>query len=464
MQFITGIKQEMNIKYKYFLFIAVFFLWLSEPAFAKRDLPKGYLLTQILSTYYTNQYGAVSKEEGAEKIFSAVKGRVDGIEFQTMFFDEGSLTVHKKIALIAKKDGIDLWATSWELLKNISIKAFGQVKPEFQAYVMEPDGSIVPALIQGQPLFDALNTDAMTWFLKEYRAKYLEPFKGLLNGFFFNEDVIPYMAKWSNNKRYDYWRNAAFSPAVLKEWQAYCVKNNVEFNGKIVNKFPVHKPDMVAKGKGQTEYYPGYDVPEKIYPGQRFADLPQAKGVWKHWYDFLSGQFINNWVGRIAAAANEINKDNPNWYGALYFGLHTWSLPYEEIEDPNFTVNWRHWWGAWGRQRGLDLLKLAQHPEIDFIVCETYPPIKANLEYFIKEYKRIVDSGGKKFGVMLHRDDTWKLDMQEETQRWEVIRKYKPELIVRYPLWTMLPWGKYYDADSEIYFFKKLMEYRNGFK
>lgn len=451
------------MKYKFLLILALS-LWISEPAFAKRDLPKGYVLAQTLSTYYTGQFGAISETEEAERIFTAIKGKVDGIEYRTLFFDADSLTVHKEIARMAKNNGVDLWATSVYLLKTIGIKAFGDIKPEFQAYVMEADGSIVPAFIEGRPLFDALNPDAVAWFLKEYRAKYLEPFKGLLSGFFFNEDIIPYMSEWSNDKRYDYWRNATFSPAVLKEWRAYCAKNNVAFNGKIVNKFPVHKPEMTAHGKGMTEYYPGYDIPEKIYSGQRFMDMPLAKGVWKRWYDFLSEQFINNWIGRIAETADEVNKDNPDWRGAVYFGLHHWSLPYEEITDGEFTVPDAHRWGAWGRQRGLDLLKLAQSPYMDIIVCETYPPIKANLEYFIKEYKRIVDSGGKKFGVMLHRDDTWKIDRQEETRRWEVIGKYKPVLIVRYPLSTMLPFGGYYDEDSEAYFLKKLTEYRNGLK
>lgn len=53
-------------------------------------------------------------------------------------------------------------------------------------------------------------------------------------------------------------------------------------------------------------------------------------------------------------------------------------------------------WGAWGCQRGVDLQKLAKHPEVAIVVCETYP------------------------------------------QRWTLIHKYQPTVITRFPVQRMM--------------------------
>jgi hypothetical protein len=286
--------------------------------------------------------------------------------------------------------------------------------------------------------------------------------KGLLSGVFFNEDCLPYLAKWGNDRRYDYRRNATFSPRLLALWREYCCEHNLLYDGKLVEKFPVHDPKMVANGDGRTAFYPGWNVPEVIQPGQRFIDLPRAEGVWHHWYEFTCAQFLRNWIGRIASAANEINQSEDSWKCVMYFGLHQWSLPYEEIQSPAFTVPKIHRWGAWGRQRGVDLAKLAAHPEIGIIICETYPPIAGNLEDFIAEYARITRQAGKTFGVMLHRDDKWPLKLDEEPRRWALIEKYRPTVIARYPLRHMLPGEEFYTPQGEALFAEGLARYKKS--
>ena len=432
---------------------------LAEP---KAELRAGYLLVQTFSTYNTGNYGAISTVSDAAAVFGEITGKVDGLEYQSLYYDEASLTMHKAIAQRAKEFKIDLWGTSLNLLKNISRGAFGPVRPEYAAMKMAPDGSIVPAMMQERPMFDTLNPEAMSWFLERYRTQYLSQLEGLLSGYFFNEDTVSYCEKWKNYTRYDYWNNASYSPAVLAAWRAYCKKHTVLHNKKLVDKFPVHRVDMIANGKGSSAYFEGYDVPEQLYPGQKFKDLTRVSGVWKHWYDFLSEQFLNNWIGRIAQAVNELNKNNASWHGVLYFGLHQWSLPYEQIEDPEFKVGLRHRWGAWGMQRGIDLKKLGSHPEIDMIVCETYPPLDENLEHYVREYQRIVAAAGKQFGVMLHRDDTWKLSRDEEEKRWRAVEKYRPRFLVRYPLKHMLASNKNYKPEDEQFFTTKLKEYRQS--
>jgi hypothetical protein len=455
----------MKIRYKFILLILSIFFTTTTLVYAKTPLPKGYLILVSLETYGESKFGAISKLEEAEYVFSSISKRYKkvGIAFLTLFYSDKDLETHVEIAKIAKKYGIDLWISSYKLVERV--RAFGTIKPEYQAYVMQKDGKIVPAYYNGYPLFDVLNEDGVTWFLNQYRNKYLQKLKGLVNGYFFDEDVLIYLntSRKDNNLRYDYWNNPTYSGAVLKKWQEYTIKNNIKYNGKIVDKFPVHDPKMASNGNGLTEYFPGYNVPDKIKPGQKFVDLPKPEGVWKHWFDFLSELYINNWINKIAKLANEVNSDDPNWYGTIYLGFMSWTLPYEKILDKNFTVPEINKWGAWGRQRGIDLEILSKSPNIDYIVCETYPPIKANIEYFIREFKRIVNNDSK-FGLMLHRDDNRKIDLDEEEKRWELIKKYKPHLVVRYPLKSVLKNNKYYCEECEESFLKYLEEYREKIK
>ncbi len=429
-------------------------------------LPRGYLIVQGVATYNVSRYGAISAVEEAEKLFPQLQGRLDAVEFESLFFGDHDLRAHETIARAAVAHGVDLWMSTFRLLGRV--RSFGPIRPEFQAHVMEPDGRIVPAETgePGQkplPLFDVLNPEAVEWFLQEYRRKYYSRMTGLLSGVFFNEDCLSYLAKWHNHRRYDYWRNAAFSPRVLALWREYCRERGVTHDGKLLDRFPVHDPRMTAGG-GPTVYCPGHDVPETIEAGQRFVDLPRAKGVWHHWYDFTCGLFLENWIGRMASAANEANRAERGWKGVMYFGLHQWSLPYEQIRDPDFAVPKIHRWGAWGRQRGVDLQRLAAHPEVDIIICETYPPIAANLEGFVAEFARITRDAGKTYGVMLHRDDNWALKLDEEPLRWALIEKHRPDVIARYPLRHMLETDPLYSREGEKMFAEGLSRYRKDVK
>ncbi len=443
-----------------------YILFTGYNANAKEPFSKGYLLVQDVETYNRSKFGAISTVDEAEKIFSAITRLVNGVEFATLFYSKADIDAHCAVGEIAKKYNLNLWATSLHLLANV--RAFGNFPSEYQAWFMDRKGKIKPAFFPKKsnivsdeiPILDVMNPDAVEWLIQKYRTKYLEPCMSLLNGFFFNEDVIPYMGKSSNDYRYNYWNNASYSLSVLQQWKEYCKKNRVIYKDKIVDKFPVHHPKMVAYSSGMTAYFPGYDIPERILPGQAYVQLPRAKGVWQHWYNFISKTFIDNWIVKLASAANLVNKDNPDWMGVIYFGLHQWLLPYEDIKNPDFKIPWRHRWGAWGRQRGLDLSYLAQQPDITAIICETYPPTSDNLEQFIQECQRIISERGKLFGLMLHRDDRWPLDLTEEEARWRLIQKYQPVIIARYPLNNLCPGHQYYRKDAEELFNKFLQDYR----
>ena len=423
-------------------------------------LPRGYLLVQDVSTYNQSKFGAISTAEEARLLFGQIAGRVDAVEFGCLFYGDHDLRAHEAVAREATSQSVDLWASTFRMLNRV--RAFGPIRPEFQAHVMEADGRIGPAQAPegAGPLFDVLNPEAMDWFAGEFKAKYLERMKGLLTGLFFNEDCLVYLGKWGNSIRYDYWRNATFSPRVLALWREYCRQHEVTQDGELVDKFPVHDQTMVANGGGRSQFIPGWNVPAEIEPGQRFVDLPRATGVWRHWYEFTCDLFLKNWIGRLAGAANDVNRGEPGWKGTIYFGLLHWCLPYEEVQNPNFAVPGKHKWGAWGRQRGVDLTKLAGHPEINAIICETFPPLAANLEQFVAEYARITRAAGKTFGVMLHRDDNWPLKLDEEPGRWALIEKYRPTILARFPLQHMLPGNEFYSAEGEALFARGLAHYK----
>ena len=433
---------------------------------SRLHLPRGYLLVQDLRTYHATQFGAISTAAEAEDLLASLEGRLDGLEFGSVFYDPNDLRAHEAVARVGVAHGVDLWMSTFGLAGKF--RSFGEIRPELQAHVMERSGRIVPATVPGGgksagPLLDVLDPDAVDWFLTAFRARYLERMQGLLAGLFFNEDCIPYLGTMArHDRRFDYWRNATFSPAVLRQWREYCRAHDVEHGGRLLDRFPVHEPAMAARSGGRAMHVPGWNVPARVHAGDRFTSLPRARGVWKHWTDFTCALFLDNWIGPLAHLAREVNGGGSLWKGTLYFGLHSWSLPYEEIEDRRFRVPEVARWGAWGRQRGIDLEELAAHPEIDGIVCETYPPVAGNLEDFIAEFARITREAGKTFGLMLHRDDKWALKADEEQRRWDLIARYEPTILARYPRRLMTPGGDLYSAEAEALFSSRLSRYRRA--
>ncbi len=423
-------------------------------------LPKGYLLVQGLNTYNYSNYGAISTVAEANTFFDQLAGSpegklVNGLEYTTLWYNANDVQAHATIAQVGLARKIDLWQSH---VTPSTMPAFGPMPPEYQSSYMKPNGQIVPTT---GPIFDILNPEAMDWFLPLYQSVFMEPMKGLISGYFFDEDNLEYVYPYpANNVRYPYWLNATYSPRVLSLWQAYCGEHDVTYNDQLVESFPVHDPAMVANGGGLTAYYPGYNVPAVVQPGQAFVSLPRAEGVWKHWFDFTCELFLKNWIGRLAKLANDVNRNESIWKGVLYFQLHPWGLPYEEIKNPDFRLDSIQYWAAWGRQRGVDLVKLARHPEVDHIVCETYPPVAANLDEFIGEWSRITLEAHKTFGVMLDRDDSEMLNMAEEQKRWALIHKYQPTVITRYPVQRMMTSDPLYNPQVEAYIAQQLLEYR----
>jgi hypothetical protein len=308
-----------------------------------------------------------------------------------------------------------------------------------------------------------MNPKAMSWFISKYKEVYLKPLAPYTSGYFFGEDCLYYAMDpgYQNNSRIDYWELPAYSDPVLQLWQEYCVKNSVTFKGEVVSKFPVHSESMVPNGGGKTQYFPGYNVPSSVESGTSLVSVPRNTGVWESWDDFVTSQYVETWIGGISKAVCEVNSMNPDFKGVIYFGLHTWSLGYEEVVDPSFVVDSYHKWVPWGTQRGVRLSKICALPYVDHIICETFPPIHSNLYKFISTYKQIIEDHNKTFGLMLHRDDDWGLDgWDAESDRWQAIQYFQPTIIARYPIDRLFPTDPYYDEQKEMLFDERLLMYR----
>ena len=437
-----------------------------------KTLTKGYYLLQQIGTYYISTFGLISTAREADSIAIILnRHSVSGVEYGPGYFHQEDISACIVVAKELQLHGIDLWLTSTGPLDRF-IPAFNNdVFPsQYRAYSMTADGSITPATkwtVTGfpdkAPAFDCMNPEAMNWFLVRYKQVYLEPMKQYTSGYFFGEDCLFYGADsgYQVNTKINYYELATYSDAVLALWQKYCIDHSVTYKGSVVSKFPVHLIAMVPNGGGKTEYYPGYNVPDTVKSGTDIVTLPRNTGVWTAWDDFVTSQYVETWIGGISKAVYEVNSGNPNFKGVIYFGLHNWSLAYEEVNDTTFRVDDINRWVPWGTQRGVSLSKICSLPTVDFIICETFPPLRANLYQFASEFKRISNEHGKVFGLMIHRDDNWGLDgWDPETDRWEMIQHFEPTIIARYPIDRLSPNDRYYNEQKENLFDQRMLAYR----
>jgi hypothetical protein len=429
---------------------------------------KGYYFIQAVSTYHSSSWGAISTAAEADSICRILDNHsVSGVEFGPAWFNSDDITATISVAEVFQSHGIDLWLTSGALQK--CIRAFNNdlFPDQYRANSMTSDGFIVPASVcslgssEKVLAFDAMNPEAVSWFLDRYKQVYLTPLIPYTSGYFFNEDCLYYCNDRSNNSRINYWELPAYSDAVLSLWQEYCVNNSVTFNVEVVTKFPVHDESMVPNGGGKTQYFPGYNVPPSVESGTAVVSIPRDTGVWAAWDDFVTSQYIKTWIGGISEAVYQANFDNPYFKGVIYFGLHFWSLGYEEVADPTFVIDTYQKWVPWGTTKGVRLSKICELPYVDHIICEAYPPIHANLYKFISTYKQIIGDHNKTFGLMLHRDDHGGLDRDDlESDRWAAIQYFQPTIIARIPIDLLFPSNTYYDKDKEALFDQRLHDYR----
>ena len=119
--------------------------------------------------------------------------------------------------------------------------------------------------------------------------------KPYMNGFFFNEDNLGFVANITSNTYTSpppYWELPVYSGTVLLQWQKYYIVNNITYNEKPVTKFPVHSSDMVENGEGKTDHFPGYNIPSKVPINTPITLIPVNTGVWAAW-DMKKSRILN---------------------------------------------------------------------------------------------------------------------------------------------------------------------------
>ena len=474
---------RLKQRYQSFVLAAFFVSWhiwapptrASDPNIAPSDaddVNKGYYLLQGVGAYNISAYGAISTAAEADSIARVLKEHaVSGIEYGPIYFHSQDIAACITVANVFRNAGIDLWLASADLQNDMRAFNNDAFPQQYRARSMTQDGSIVPGFVYSLnapdkvPAFDAMDPAAVAWFLDRYRQIFLEPLAAYTSGYFFDEDCLFYANDpgHPNYRRIDYWELPAYSDAVLQAWREYCISHTVIYDGETVSKFPVHQESMVPNGGGKTQYFPGYNVPYEVESGTPLIAIPRNTGVWAAWDDFVTSQYVETWIGGISKTVWEVNRSNPDFKGVVYFGLKDWSLAYEEVVDPSFVVDDIQRWVPMGTQRGVRLSKICALPDVDHVICETFPPIRSNLYKFIAAFKRIITDYGKTFGLMIHRDDNWGLDgWDTETDRWAAIEHFQPVIIARYPIDRLFPSDPYYNEQKENLFDDRLRVYRES--
>ena len=115
-----------------------------------------------------------------------------------------------------------------------------------------------------------------------------------------------------------------------------------------------------------------------------------------------------------------------------------------------------------GLKRGVTLDKICKLAYIDYIICETNPSIvDEKLYVYASEYKSIIENNQKKFGLMIHRDDTWPLGIKDsENDRGNMINGFQPVIIARLSIDHLFPDNPLYNMEQEQNFINNLEEYR----
>ena len=444
---------------------------------------QGYYLVQSIATYNLPMYSALTTipfEEDtisdAERIFSFLDQlKVNGVEYEPLWFDVNNLHIHKEVATIAHRHSIDLWESDWRLIDKINQHAFGTFPKEYQAWGMEKNGAIIQLKDSiGNPMIDMLNPKSLEWLLdtlvENSYGSFLIKLRNYINGYLFDETKLIYRYEWTNRTRPMYYLLPVYSPSVLKQWKDFCKEHSVTFQNAIVDKFPVHTVSMVENNDTMKMYIPGYNENINLQSGETFRTLSIDSQVWQAWYNFLCTTFTNSWLRPFASFIQEIFNSTENWKGIAYFQLLQWELEYSDSLLRGIIIPAQYSGGIWSHSVGVDIIKIAKETNINYIICETYPPLTEFHNKCITIVKTVSTNFHKKFGIMVHRNDYEFLNDTEETKRWIVINDSSPDIIVRYPIPTVqkvLIHRKYSRTEfvlteSELKFIKSLESYRNN--
>lgn len=440
-----------------------------------QDVPKGYYLVQSISTYHKKEYGALSNQSDrpgeptdATAAFAALRNAgVDGVEYEALWFDPMNVALHKALADTARIYGIDVWESDWRLQAKIQGGAFGLVPAEFGAVALQNDGSLqVISDEKGRFHLDVLNPAGVQWLLDpERRGSYgafLREIAGSVQGYFMNETKLAPLGGVVWGQRPSYQRLPVYSQTTLRRWREYCLTHDIrDSRGAIVSSFPVDKPELAKPGQSYVQFIDGYAGAMKLSQGTKIGDLTRDENVWNAWFEFLARAFTDTWISPLATLVDSLNAFSPRWRGVLYFQLINWALSFNDPLLSETAPAGADGRGLWARDHGVDLRLILSVPHIRYFVAESHPPTTPSTEHQLSVLKQITRQSQREFGVMLHRDDQWSLEEEEENRRWSVLSRLQPVIIARFPHSMLIPTaGKHHRPDMEEKFRLRLEAFR----
>lgn len=409
-----------------------------------------------------NEGWVFASADEARPYFEYFNGKVDGVDFVPFEYQDADVPAVVEVARLAQDYSIDLWLGP-RLYKQVDNLPTPPAK--YVSWWMNESGRLSPAMrdVKRRPDVDRLNPEAMKWFMEVYYDKFLRHFEGgLLHGLFWPEEHLGANLSAPDHHAAHYWNLPAYSDASLEQWRDYCRRNQVvDPEGRLVDKFPLHRPEMAAQGKGKTAYYPGFGVTVTPY-GSRYVEQPRCTGVWEHWYTYLRQTYLRNFIIPLSRQMHDLNKKNPRWRGVVYFGSTPWMLPYECFTDPLASSRGHAQASANGYQYACDLEGMARSPEIDYIIHEFRGPVGDRMSYLHELFLELVGKEKRdRHGLLVHGNDGGvPLCPREEVARWSFIKQYQPRLISLYPLSVFYPPHPVYDKTADAAFWRRLKAYQ----
>lgn len=406
-----------------------------------------------------------SSAQEATPFLKHFNGKLDAVEFIPFVYQPADIPAVVEVAKVAQDYAIDLWLAP-RLFKQID--HFPIPPSKYHSWWMSENGAIRPAIrdVKRRPDIDRFNPEAVAWLMDVYYETFLKYFdQGLLQGLFWPEEhhgANLDTAAYYERAFIPYWCRPSYSDVSLELWRDYCRRHNVEHEGKMVDKFPVHKPEMVPNGKGKTAFYPGYNVTPRMPHGSCYVTWPRNTGVWAHWDRYRCETFLKNYLVPLSRQMHQLNAHNPRWRGVVYFGSSWWTLPYEKFADPCASASLTGMFGAWGYQCAIDLEVLARAPEITCLIHEMNGLIADRLDYRQELFIELTKGCGKPLGLMVHGDSGYghPICPREELARWDFIKRWQPAMLSMYSVASFYPPHRYYDQAAAVDFWRRLKCYQ----
>jgi len=459
---------------------------MTEPRRIPPSLPPGYFLGQeansvsrdALFRRLSPHFAPFMSEDAAHRFFAQIEGRVDGLDYVNYWYSQQDGPWARRLAEIGRQHGVDMWAgIRWQK----QFRDLPVVPAEHVAWTMDAQGNVAPALWeQRNHLLDVLNPAAVDWLLDALEERYWPHVKGVVNGLFLPETRIPLFDFPYDPSGVKPWALHAYSPYVLGRWCEYCLRHDLRHQGRVIDRFPVPRPDMAAErpealavtlhgirmhaDRSQNVYIPD-DRPASVPTGTPFVAIPAGTPLWLAWERFLCELYHDSFTHRVAARVNRLNAEVPDWRGVCAFNNDVTMLDYRDFRTPSARTGAARGYWPQGRRMGVDLHRMLDDAELTCFISETVQTVRDyrdSEENYLSRGLEIARAHGRQddYGFMIHYC-CWDMDEAEEALRWEMFHRYRPPVFSFYCIHLILTeGGPHYRAEAARRFWGRVEEYK----